>query len=579
MKRHRIARLKLLLNPANILQGVHRLAVDGVDHVTILNADLLGEGILLHQRHHHAPPGIDAVPFLFGQGTRPEAELHFGGRFDLAGDGFERLAAAHNVRTIFVQFSAIRNGDFDGDRLPIAIDAQRGGTAHRRIGDMRDKIVAVLYRRSVHTEDDVAGADSALVGGTALGDTLDDRSVVDAQRFERHFRFHAAIQAHANRAPGHTAEPDDVVIGAGDHVHRQREPDALGTASAGGDHGIHADHLAPNVQQRTAAVARIDGRVRLNEMLEGPCAELCGTAPNGAHDAGGHGRFQTERRADRYGPIAYLHRIRIRDGHRLQLPAGVDLDHRQIRLEVGSDEAAAVVRRIAMQPDPNLGGVLHHVVVGDDVAVLIDNEAAAGSLALRRVWNILPASTAIRTKEPLEEVRHFIAVVIGSLTPDCALLRWRHVHGDVHHAWLELLRQRGEVVAQRRQSRHGQGRRVGSGILIPGRIHLRINQRPDQDAHRKSEQHQGHGHQFLLAHLFEQLHGESLSPWANPVCVTPYWAIVTCVAFHYTGRKRMDASGSPTVSLLAHYSTRYSTRSSPQSASKIRRKPSSRPSG
>src|ERR1035441_10845489 len=86
-------------------------------------------------------------------------------------------------------------------------------------------------------------------------------------------------------------------------IHGQREADALVSAVARGDRRIDADHFAADVQQRSAAIARVDGRVGLQEMLVlhgGVHITLLG-----ADDARRHGRLEAERRTDGHRPIAH----------------------------------------------------------------------------------------------------------------------------------------------------------------------------------------------------------------------------------------------------------------------------------
>ena len=59
-------------------------------------------------------------------------------------------------------------------------------------------------------------------------------------------------------------------------VDRDGEADADVAAAAAEDRGIDADHLAAEVEQRTAGVARIDGGVGLDEVVVGALADDAG---------------------------------------------------------------------------------------------------------------------------------------------------------------------------------------------------------------------------------------------------------------------------------------------------------------
>src|SRR2546427_11106371 len=82
---------------------------------------------------------------------------------------------------------------------------------------------------------------------------------------------------------------------------RDRERDA--DAAAGGriDRRVDAHHLAFGVEGRATGVARVNGRVDLDEIVVRTAADV---AAAGRDDAGGHGAAETERITDREHPIA-----------------------------------------------------------------------------------------------------------------------------------------------------------------------------------------------------------------------------------------------------------------------------------
>ena len=90
------------------------------------------------------------------------------------------------------------------------------------------------------------------------------------------------------------------------HVDWNRETDAFAAAGAGGDGGVHADHFAVQVQQRSAAVARIDGGIGLQKVLKLNLfvAELEIAAAFGADDAERDRVAQSKRAADGQHEIA-----------------------------------------------------------------------------------------------------------------------------------------------------------------------------------------------------------------------------------------------------------------------------------
>ena len=102
----------------------------------------------------------------------------------------------------------------------------------------------------------------------------------------------------------HLAIAHDLLHDAPRHVDRHREADADIAATRRQDRGVDPDHLAVEVDQRSARIARIDRGVGLDEVLIALDAQPA--APEGANDARGHRLAKTERVADREYEIADL---------------------------------------------------------------------------------------------------------------------------------------------------------------------------------------------------------------------------------------------------------------------------------
>ena len=62
---------------------------------------------------------------------------------------------------------------------------------------------------------------------------------------------------------------------------------------------------------------------------------------------------------------------------------GVDLDHGDVGLRVAANDLGGELAAV-LQRDFHLVGVIHHVVVGEDVAVLGDDDARAEAVLARR---------------------------------------------------------------------------------------------------------------------------------------------------------------------------------------------------
>jgi hypothetical protein len=155
------------------------------------------------------------------------------------------------------------------------------------------------------------------------------------------------------------------------------EPDAVVAAAGRSDGRVDTDDLTPQIHQRAAAVAGIDGGVGLQEVLA--IGELSGP-PLAADDPLRDGHVETERAAECQHPVADLHRPAVAEFDGLQRSGVLDADDGDIGagvgLDVGGDELTAVV-----QPDAHLIRSGHHVVVGHNHAVRVDDEPTASRLA------------------------------------------------------------------------------------------------------------------------------------------------------------------------------------------------------
>ncbi len=185
----------------------------------------------------------------------------------------------------------------------------------------------------------------------------------------------------------------DLVVGIHGQVDGQREANAFKVAAAADDHGIDADHFAVDIEQRASAIAAVDGRVGLQEALH-LMAGLVEVAALGADDAGGHGLIQSEGRADGHRPIADFDGVGVADVERGELLAGVDLQNGQVELGICADQLSRIFGSVAGQGHLYAGGVLDHVVVGENVAVAVHDEARAEALGAPRL---------------LRHVRHHVA--------------------------------------------------------------------------------------------------------------------------------------------------------------------------
>ncbi len=104
------------------------------------------------------------------------------------------------------------------------------------------------------------------------------------------------------------------------------------------DEGVHAHHLAVDIAERAAAIARVDRRIGLQVIRDRVAARREQFAPAFSADhAVGECVIELERRADGEGKLPHAHRVAVRElGHR-QIRR-LNLDDRDIRFFIGAHD-------------------------------------------------------------------------------------------------------------------------------------------------------------------------------------------------------------------------------------------------
>ncbi len=150
------------------------------------------------------------------------------------------------------------------------------------------------------------------------------------------------------------------------------------------DGGVDADDLAGAVDQRPARVARVDGGIGLDQVVELLCARLRGVPghdlPAQARDyAGGHRVLElTQRVADGDGQLPLLEVGAGAQGDGRQA-AGVNLDDGQVGQRIDAVDLARQLPAVG-QDHGDLGRVLDDVAVGQDPALGVVDESGADPL-------------------------------------------------------------------------------------------------------------------------------------------------------------------------------------------------------
>ena len=176
------------------------------------------------------------------------------------------------------------------------------------------------------------------------------------------------------------------------------EADADRAARRREDRGVDADHFAIEIERRTAGIAAIDRRIDLQEVVIRAIADI---AAAGRDNAGGDGTAKPERVADGDHPVADARLLRREID--IGVPLSSTLSSARSVFGVGADDPRLELAVIG-ELDGDLAA-LHHMVVGDDIAVIGDEEARALSRAAApRAPELERLATEAAPRELLEEL-------------------------------------------------------------------------------------------------------------------------------------------------------------------------------
>ena len=158
--------------------------------------------------------------------------------------------------------------DLHGLRLAVAEDQHRHGRAYVGHADHVYQLAVVVDGNVVEFQDYVAGQEFGGLGGRAgrYGAYLGAHQPRQPGLGGR-FGPETGIQLHPDISPRHLAGFDELSGGEHEHVNGYGESASLAHAGIAGDGRVDADDFAAQIDQRSAAVARIDGGVGLQEIL------------------------------------------------------------------------------------------------------------------------------------------------------------------------------------------------------------------------------------------------------------------------------------------------------------------------
>src|SRR5690348_12436686 len=186
----------------------------------------------------------------------------------------------------------------------------------------------------------------------------------------------------------------------------------------------------------------------------------------------------------------------------------VNFNDRQVGFLIGTDYLRIVgdARGIVFQLHPNAVRLLHHVTVGDDVALGINDDAGTqGALpevgtaeCIRALSSTLPTLSARPAEEAVKKVLKRILIVIIAPAPAAARRPNAPVRIldsgfsiDVDHTGLKLLGDGSKSVRHLARRRYLQRGRIGGGILalLPANAvgHHGADQNPDGQGYENSQ--------------------------------------------------------------------------------------------
>ena len=259
------------------------------------------------------------------------------------------------------------------------------------------------------------------------------------------------IHANAEIAVFDFAVFDDLFGCGARNLRGNREARAGKGAAVRDDEGVYADQFAMRVHQRSAGVSGIDGGVGLNVAARLARVIRVGIRPvNRADDATGDRELEVaEWAAKSQHSLSRLQfrRVSPRDGGKV---GRVHFEHGNVGQFVDADylrvQSAAIVQR-----HPDLCGAIHHVIVGHNVSVRRDDDAASHAVFDLRLEGLLKHGPEELLQARRKALNRAGGRLAGATRGDCdvdhggSYARSNRLHGTI-----ERSERRNAVVVERR---------------------------------------------------------------------------------------------------------------------------------
>lgn len=265
--------------------------------------------------------------------------------------------------------------------LALAVEGEGDPVSGLAGADGLHQVVAAGDLGVIDLRDDVVDLESGGLGGAVIGQALDGSALRQAVLL--------GLIADADDADADIGLLDIALLDdAGDDivhiVHGDGEADVVDGGAGAGGAGIlgvgDAHHFTVHVEQSAAGVAGIDGAVGLDQLLG--AAGGHGHIPvQGADGTGRQGEGQLAQRvADGHYAVAYIQLAGGADDHRGQA-LGLHLQHGHIVALVVADDLGIILGAV-VGGDGHRIGAFNDVVIGDDIAVIREDEAGTGRRGL-----------------------------------------------------------------------------------------------------------------------------------------------------------------------------------------------------
>ena len=273
------------------------------------------------------------------------------------------------------------------------------------LGDDACQVAELRHFLSIDMCDDIAFLQTG-IGGSTVFDNLGNIDTL--HRAEIHLVAFFLLTVHigadilsldTNHGTLHGTVLLDIVD---DLVHdRCRDSETIADIGTrlGIDHGIDADKGTVGVDKRTTRVALVDGGIRLNHGSH--FARLLHTAGLCRYDTGSDCIVESEGITYSEHPFTNLYIVGVGNLDSRQILA-INLDQCQVCGGIGTNNAGGELL-IVIESHQQFISTIHHMVVGDDIAVGRDDDTRACCYTLRCLYLTLTASAIALSLSTSEE--------------------------------------------------------------------------------------------------------------------------------------------------------------------------------